>query len=203
MTLKHGVLYGDLNHLIEECPKPPRDKNQKAFIRGSWSDSSEEDDEKAKDKTCLLAHASSEEVDLECATCETLKIDNENLKEEALKLTQFQKSTCSLNEMLSFQKPSGNKSGLGFNSFEVSTSETKKTEFVKSKNETPSGGIPLDSDGKPFKVEKAPKANQGPPVCSRENGKSVSFQKSILGPRPKHIMVNNVKIPVASDNEVK
>ncbi|GKB70285.1 retrovirus-related pol polyprotein from transposon TNT 1-94 [Tanacetum coccineum] len=37
---------GDPNHLIEECPKPPKDKNQRAFVGGSWSDSSEEDDEK-------------------------------------------------------------------------------------------------------------------------------------------------------------
>ncbi|GJW32597.1 retrovirus-related pol polyprotein from transposon TNT 1-94 [Tanacetum coccineum] len=35
-----------------------------------------------------------------------------------------------------------------------------------------------------------------------ENEKSVSFQKSILGPRPKHITINNVKIPVASDDEI-
>nr|GEX47585.1 zf-CCHC domain-containing protein/UBN2 domain-containing protein [Tanacetum cinerariifolium] len=26
---------GDSNHLIGECPKPPKDKNQKAFVRGS------------------------------------------------------------------------------------------------------------------------------------------------------------------------
>nr|GEU63567.1 retrovirus-related Pol polyprotein from transposon TNT 1-94 [Tanacetum cinerariifolium] len=31
----------------------------------------------------------------------------------------------------------------------------------------------------------------------------MSFQKSILGPRPKHIILNKVKVPVASDNEVK
>ncbi|GJX71075.1 hypothetical protein Tco_0308246 [Tanacetum coccineum] len=37
------------------------------------------------------------EVDLECTTCQTLKIDNEKLKEEALELTQFQKSTRSIN----------------------------------------------------------------------------------------------------------
>ncbi|GJU23006.1 zf-CCHC domain-containing protein [Tanacetum coccineum] len=36
---------GDPNHLIKECPKPPKDKNQRAFVRGSWSDSGEEDDE--------------------------------------------------------------------------------------------------------------------------------------------------------------
>nr|GEY92159.1 hypothetical protein [Tanacetum cinerariifolium] len=51
---------GDPNHLIKECPKPPKDKNQRAFVGGSWSDSSEEDDEKAKDETCLMARASSE-----------------------------------------------------------------------------------------------------------------------------------------------
>ncbi|GKA92718.1 zf-CCHC domain-containing protein [Tanacetum coccineum] len=51
---------GDPNHLIGECPKPPKDKNQRAFAGGSWSDSGEEDDEKVKDETCLVAHASSE-----------------------------------------------------------------------------------------------------------------------------------------------
>nr|GEV63644.1 hypothetical protein [Tanacetum cinerariifolium] len=177
--------YGDPNHLIGECLKPTRDKNQKAFVGGSWSDSGEEDDENSKDETCLMAHASSEvhsessyfsdenssiddvisdseynklckmslkiitknkhlkairnsleneisklkeklsklkrnkEVDLECTTCQTLKIDNEKLKEDALKLTQFQKSTRSLNEMLSLHKPSEDKPGLGFNSFEA------------------------------------------------------------------------------------
>ncbi|GKB99308.1 zf-CCHC domain-containing protein [Tanacetum coccineum] len=47
----------DPNHLIGECPKPPRDKNQRAFVRGSWSDSGEEDDEKIQDETCLVAQA--------------------------------------------------------------------------------------------------------------------------------------------------
>nr|GEV16586.1 retrotransposon protein [Tanacetum cinerariifolium] len=51
---------GDPNHLIRECPKPPKDKNQRAFIRDSWSDRGEEDDEKAKDKTCLVAQASND-----------------------------------------------------------------------------------------------------------------------------------------------
>ncbi|GJR22961.1 retrovirus-related pol polyprotein from transposon TNT 1-94 [Tanacetum coccineum] len=51
---------GDPNHLIGECPKPSKDKNQRAFIKGSWSDSGEEDNEKAKDETCLMAQASNE-----------------------------------------------------------------------------------------------------------------------------------------------
>nr|GEX82981.1 integrase, catalytic region, zinc finger, CCHC-type, peptidase aspartic, catalytic [Tanacetum cinerariifolium] len=59
---------GDPNHLIGECPKPLKDKNQRAFVEGSWSDSDEEDDEKVKNETCLVAQASSEiclGVDLE------------------------------------------------------------------------------------------------------------------------------------------
>ncbi|GJY02670.1 hypothetical protein Tco_0360822, partial [Tanacetum coccineum] len=241
-----------------ECPKPPKDKNQRAFVGGSWSDSGEEDDQKANDETCLVVQASSEiclessyfsnenssiddlildreydklckmslkiitknkrlkavrnsleneirelkeklskleknkRVDLECRKCQILKIDNEKLIKEALKLTQFEKSTHSLNEMLSNQKPFGDKSGLGFNSFKASSSETKEIEFVK----------PEVIYG-PHKAQTPPKAIEGPPVYSPDVEKSVSFQKSILGPRPKHIMVNNVKILVASDNEVK
>ncbi|GJR43720.1 hypothetical protein Tco_1311823 [Tanacetum coccineum] len=178
-------------------PKPPKDKNQRAFVGGSWSNSSEEDDEKVKNETCLVAQASSEVcsessyfsdenssiddlvldneydklckmslkiitknkrlkatknslekelsilkekvstleknkgVDLECVKCHMLKIENEKLKEEALKLTKFEKSTHCLNEMLSNQKPSGEKLGLGFNSFEASSSGTKEIKFVK------------------------------------------------------------------------
>ncbi|GKC65171.1 hypothetical protein Tco_1097769, partial [Tanacetum coccineum] len=51
-----------------EYPKLPKDKNQRAFDGGSWSDSGEEDDEKGKDKTCLVPQASNEiclGVDLE------------------------------------------------------------------------------------------------------------------------------------------
>ncbi|GKE99526.1 zf-CCHC domain-containing protein, partial [Tanacetum coccineum] len=50
----------DPNHLIRECPKPLKDKNQREFVGGSWSDSGEEDDEKFNNKACLVAHASSE-----------------------------------------------------------------------------------------------------------------------------------------------
>ncbi|GJV20108.1 retrovirus-related pol polyprotein from transposon TNT 1-94 [Tanacetum coccineum] len=59
---------GDPNDLIREYPKPPKDKNQRAFVEGSWSDSGEEDDERFKEETCLVAQASNEiflGVDLE------------------------------------------------------------------------------------------------------------------------------------------
>ncbi|GKA59304.1 hypothetical protein Tco_0758617, partial [Tanacetum coccineum] len=238
-------------------------------VKGSsWSNSGEEDDEKIKDETCLIAQASNEVcsdssyfsdenssiddlaldneydklykmslkvitknkrlksvrnnlenklselkeklstseknkgVDLECTKCQLLKIENEKLKKEAIKVTKFEKSIDCLNEMLSNPKPSKDKLGLGFNSLEASTSETKKIKFVTSQKETSHGGGPLNKDN-PHIAEAAPKAIMGPLVCSLGYEKSVSFQKSILGPRPKHIMVNNVKVPVASDNEVK
>ncbi|GJR36309.1 hypothetical protein Tco_1211993 [Tanacetum coccineum] len=49
----------DPNHLIGECPKPLRDKNQRALL-SSWSDSDEENDEKIQDDTCLVAQAPNE-----------------------------------------------------------------------------------------------------------------------------------------------
>ncbi|GJV30403.1 copia protein [Tanacetum coccineum] len=49
---------GDLNHLIGECSKPP--KNQRAFIGGAWSDNGEDEVEKTKDETCLVAQAPDE-----------------------------------------------------------------------------------------------------------------------------------------------
>ncbi|GJT38573.1 copia protein [Tanacetum coccineum] len=239
---------GDPNHLIGECPKPPRDKNQRAFARGSWSDSGEEDDEKVKDETCLVAHASSEVcsessyfsdenssiddialdneydklckmslkiitknkklkatrnslenelrelkdklstleknkgVDLDCAKCHVLKIENEKLKDESTRLNKFEKSTHCLNEMLSNQKTSGDK--------------------LKSQKKAYSDGGPINMGG-PLNVQAAPKINMGPPPATPGSEKTVSFQKSILGPRPKHIIVNNAKVPIASDNEVK
>ncbi|GKB88572.1 hypothetical protein Tco_0960844, partial [Tanacetum coccineum] len=179
-----------------------RDKKQRAFFGGSWSDSGEEDYQKANDETCLVAQASSEVcsessyfsdenssiddfildseydklckmslkiitknkrlksvknsleneirelkeklskleknngVDLECTKCQILKIDNKKLKEEAVKLTQFEKSTHSLNEMLRNEKLSEDKLGLGFNSFEASSSGTNEIKFIKPKGFT-------------------------------------------------------------------
>ncbi|GKD00894.1 alpha/beta hydrolases superfamily protein [Tanacetum coccineum] len=48
------------NHLIGECPKSQRSKNQRAFVGGTWSDSGEDEEEKTRDETCLVAQASNE-----------------------------------------------------------------------------------------------------------------------------------------------
>ncbi|GJZ80218.1 zf-CCHC domain-containing protein [Tanacetum coccineum] len=51
---------GDPNHLIDDFPKPPRNKDQKAFIEGSWSDSENDAEDKTNDETCLMAQSSNE-----------------------------------------------------------------------------------------------------------------------------------------------
>ncbi|GKE03315.1 retrovirus-related pol polyprotein from transposon TNT 1-94 [Tanacetum coccineum] len=51
---------GDPNHLIGDCPKPSRNKDQKAFIGGSWSDSKNDAEDKTNDETCLMAQSSNE-----------------------------------------------------------------------------------------------------------------------------------------------
>ncbi|GKD93759.1 retrovirus-related pol polyprotein from transposon TNT 1-94, partial [Tanacetum coccineum] len=56
---------GDPNHLIGDCPKPSRNKDQKAFIGGSWSDSENDAEDKTNDETCLMDQSSNEEFDNE------------------------------------------------------------------------------------------------------------------------------------------
>nr|GEZ41547.1 retrovirus-related Pol polyprotein from transposon TNT 1-94 [Tanacetum cinerariifolium] len=80
---------GDPNHLIKECPKPPKDKNQRAFVRGSWSDSGEEDDEKVKDETCLVAQATSKkQTALAISTTEAEYVSAEKACQQALWMKQ-------------------------------------------------------------------------------------------------------------------
>ncbi|GKD11628.1 hypothetical protein Tco_1196035 [Tanacetum coccineum] len=92
---------GDPNHLIGEYPKPPKDKNQRAFVGGSWSDSGEEDDEKVKDETCLIAHASSE-VCFESSyfSDENPSVDNIDLDNEYDKLCKMSLKIITKNKRL-------------------------------------------------------------------------------------------------------
>ncbi|GKB08607.1 zf-CCHC domain-containing protein [Tanacetum coccineum] len=86
---------GDPNHLIGECPKPPKDKNQRAFVEG-----------------------------------------------------------------------------LGFNSFESSSSGTKEIKFVKAQKKTSSDGGPINMGGL-LNVQAAPNANMGPPT-----GTTLGYEKN-------------------------
>ncbi|GJU91075.1 zf-CCHC domain-containing protein [Tanacetum coccineum] len=85
---------GDPNHLIGDCPKPPRNKDQKAFIGGSWSDRENEAEDKTNDETCLMAQ-SSNEVTLESSHYsdnasssddDSMQFEYDNLWEISLKI---------------------------------------------------------------------------------------------------------------------
>ncbi|GKC11263.1 hypothetical protein Tco_1008045, partial [Tanacetum coccineum] len=85
-------LCGDPNRLIGECPKPPRSKNQRAFVGGTWSDSGEDEEEKTKDETCLVAQASNERK-ISMWTSIKLTEDKEGGSQEPLMLKRFMVSS--------------------------------------------------------------------------------------------------------------
>ncbi|GJY09656.1 hypothetical protein Tco_0377841 [Tanacetum coccineum] len=51
---------GDPNNLIGEYSNPPKNNDQREFIGGAWSDNREDEVEKTKDETCLVAQAPDE-----------------------------------------------------------------------------------------------------------------------------------------------
>ncbi|GJX26796.1 pentatricopeptide repeat-containing protein [Tanacetum coccineum] len=222
---------GDPNHLIGECPKQSRYQNQNAFVGGSWSNSDKDEEEKTNDEKCLMVKASNEvlfetkyfsddqslldendlvseysrlcklglkvmaknktlkqakielenealelkdklsrlekgkEVIEECKLCQELKLENEKLRNEISRLNQFNNSSHSLKKIISSQKTSGDKSGLGFNFTKGSPSETKQVKFVKAQE--------------------------------------VESKEKLIESNPKFILINNTKIPIASDDVEK
>ncbi|GJU57876.1 zf-CCHC domain-containing protein [Tanacetum coccineum] len=224
---------GDPNHLIGECPKQSKYQNQKAFVGGSWSDSNDDEEEMTKVEKCLMASnevlskteyfsddqssldgndldseysrlckiglkvmtknktlkqakiklenealelkdklsrlEKGKEVNEECKTCQDLRLENEMLRKEISRLNQFNDSSHSLKKIISSQKHSGDKSGLGFNFTKGSPSETKQVNFVRAQ----------EVESKEKLIESNPNS------------------------KPKFILLNNTKIPIASDDEVK
>ncbi|GJQ94606.1 putative reverse transcriptase domain-containing protein [Tanacetum coccineum] len=82
-----------------------------------------------KDKLSRLEKG--KEVNEECKLCQDLKFENEKLRKEISRLNQFNDSSHSLKKIISSQKPSGDKSGLGFNFTKGSPSETKQVNYVR------------------------------------------------------------------------
>ncbi|GKA36572.1 hypothetical protein Tco_0723137, partial [Tanacetum coccineum] len=143
---EHGCYnFGDKNHFIDDCPKSKRNK---AFVRGAWSDS-EDGNEPQNDATCLMAFdsqelemkklAKSKEVVEPCENYDVLTKDVDSLKsnisklqDEALNFSKFKKSSVALDDVLSRQKLSQDKEGLGFSKNDKTTSESLNVTFDES-----------------------------------------------------------------------
>nr|GEU77433.1 alpha/beta hydrolases superfamily protein [Tanacetum cinerariifolium] len=80
---------GDPNHLIGDCPKPSHNKDQKAFIGGSLSDSENDAKDKTNDETCLMAQ-SSNEITLNSSYCsdDASSLDNDILNKHTMKVEE-------------------------------------------------------------------------------------------------------------------
>ncbi|GJZ94821.1 putative reverse transcriptase domain-containing protein, partial [Tanacetum coccineum] len=92
---------GDPNHLIGDCPKPSRNKDQKAFIGGSWSDSENDAKDKTNDETCLMAQ-SSNEVTLNSSyySDDTSSLDNDSMQIEYDSLCEISLKIINKNKIL-------------------------------------------------------------------------------------------------------
>ncbi|GJZ98172.1 zf-CCHC domain-containing protein [Tanacetum coccineum] len=92
---------GDPNHLIGDCPKPSRNKDQKAFIGGSWSDSENDAEDKTNDETCLMAQLSNE-VTLNSSynSDNASSLDNDNMQIEYDSLCEISLKIINKNKIL-------------------------------------------------------------------------------------------------------
>ncbi|GKD78124.1 zf-CCHC domain-containing protein, partial [Tanacetum coccineum] len=91
----------DPNHLIGDCPKPSRNKDQKAFIRGSWSDSENDTKDKTNDETCLMAQSSNEvTLNSSCYSDNASSLDNDNMQIEYDSLCESSLKIINKNKIL-------------------------------------------------------------------------------------------------------
>ncbi|GJW54952.1 retrovirus-related pol polyprotein from transposon TNT 1-94 [Tanacetum coccineum] len=151
----------DPNHLIGDCPKPSRNKDQKAFIGGSWSDSKNDAEDKTNDETCLMAQSSNEVTlnssyhsdDASSLDNESMQIEYDSLCEISLKIINknkiletkrdlLEKEILELNEKIKKLERSKEIEivCLGFDDSKVSTSGTKNMSFVGSSAEKVTDG---------------------------------------------------------------
>ncbi|GKC71191.1 zf-CCHC domain-containing protein, partial [Tanacetum coccineum] len=92
---------GDPNHLIGDCPKPSRNKDQKAFIGGSWSDSENDVEDKTNDETCLMAQSSNEvTLNSSCYSDNASSLDNDNMQIEYDSLCEISLKIINKNKIL-------------------------------------------------------------------------------------------------------
>ncbi|GJX68425.1 zf-CCHC domain-containing protein [Tanacetum coccineum] len=222
---------GDPNHLIGECPKQLKYQNQRAFVGGAWSDSDDDEEEKTKDEKCLMAKDSNEvlseteyfsddqslldknDLDNEysrlcklglkvMAKNKTLKQAKIELENEVLelknKLSRLEKGKeiieeCKLCQDLKLENVVLRKEISRLDKFNDSSHSLKK--IINSQKT--SG----DKSGLGFNFTK------GSPSETKQvkfvKAQEVESKEKLIESNPKFILINNTKIPIASDDEVK
>nr|GEW99689.1 hypothetical protein [Tanacetum cinerariifolium] len=91
----------DPNNLIGDCPKPSRNKDQKVFIGGSWSDSENDAEDKTNDETCLMVQSSNEvTLNPSCYSDNASSLDNDNMQIEYDSLCEISLEIISKNIIL-------------------------------------------------------------------------------------------------------
>ncbi|GJS60589.1 zf-CCHC domain-containing protein [Tanacetum coccineum] len=92
---------GDPNHLIGDCPKTPHNKDQKAFIGGSRSDSENDAEDKTNDGTCLMAQSSNEvKLNSSYYSDNASSLDNDNMQIEYDSLCEISSNLINKNKTL-------------------------------------------------------------------------------------------------------
>lgn len=75
------------------------------------------------------------EIDLECKNCQDYKQEIRKENEKGKILAKFENSSKYLKYLLNIQKAFDDKTGLGFNANDPSTSKSKQIKFVKPSRE--------------------------------------------------------------------
>ncbi|GJR66011.1 hypothetical protein Tco_0012076 [Tanacetum coccineum] len=199
--------YGDPNNLIEECPKQLKYQNQKAFVGGSWSDSDEDEEERTKDEKCLIAKALNEMLsEIEYFSDDQSSLDENDLDSEysrlckiGLKLEKGKEvnEECKLCQDLKLENEKLRKEIFRLIQFNDNSHSLKK--IISSQK--PFG----DKSGLGFNFTKGSpsKTKQVSFVRAQEVESKEKLIESNPNSKPKFILINNTKVPIASDDEVK
>nr|GEW95259.1 uncharacterized mitochondrial protein AtMg00810-like [Tanacetum cinerariifolium] len=84
-----------------DCPKPSRNKDQKAFIGGSWSDSENDAKDKTNDETCLMDQSSNEvTLNSSCYSDNTSSLGNDSMQIEYDSLCEISLKITNKNKIL-------------------------------------------------------------------------------------------------------
>ncbi|GKD49425.1 zf-CCHC domain-containing protein [Tanacetum coccineum] len=170
---------GNPNHLISDCPKPSRNKDQKAFIGGSWSNSESDAKDKTNDETCLVAQ-SSNKVTLKSSyySDSASSLDNDSMQIDYDSLFEISLKIINKNKILKDKRDLLEKKKFGLNEKIKKLKRSKEIKIAcKSCEELKSENAKLkETQVKFVKFDKSANSlcemlnNQKPPSCKTGPG---------------------------------